>query len=114
MTKTIDTPQIKSLKKVAKSIKMPIQQITTLYVYWHKRGGYAGQNIINKVKSEALLKGWKKRDLRETNTPDGSIISNNQSITDPTKTYELVWSNSYGTTKASNRYTLFLKVINLV
>lgn len=93
----------KDQKKILRSIKFPGGKPD-----WSKRGGYAGQKTIKKVVDAAKAAGWKEKKSTPTASASGSMMGHDTVYVDD-QGNELGIDQSYGVTKADNRYSMRVK-----
>jgi hypothetical protein len=104
---------LKDLKKLARSLKLPgssefIAGDTSSSISWSKKGGFAGDKAIAKVVEAAKADGFVKSGHREGGTPDGSTIANGTVYSKGNITLNV--SSSYGATQAYNRFSIRVTV----
>lgn len=74
---------------------------------WSKHGGYAGQRTIERVKQTVIALGWTHTPDGGA-SPDGGTIRHGSIFTSP-EGHRIGFSASYGVTKESNRYSIWLE-----
>lgn len=100
-----------SLQQVAKSIKFPSGSARKEYggsIHWSKRGGHAGDKIVQAVLYNAKKSGWKVETDKQTNNATGDVVTNIDALVDPTGRYKLTGYSKYGVTSSDNWYDLKL------
>lgn len=93
------------IKAIIKALPKDADKMFMNSVYWSKRGGYAGEKMIDKIKEKLMAIGFKKGGVSGSNTPDGSTIGFGEVLV-----HKLGWtarlSKSYGVTASSNNYSV--------
>jgi hypothetical protein len=76
---------------------------------WSKKGGLGGGKVISRVENAAKAAGWQKGGYRDSSVSDGSRVGNDNVWRD-TAGNEMTLSSSYGSTQASNWYSIDVKL----
>ena len=103
----------KTVKTLTKDLGLPsgceihTYEDNAVTITWTKRGGYAGEKILDRVRKKAIDNGWKAKNADSANHPDGSWVANSD-------TYEkgmalITFRTHYGNTASDNRYSLTVR-----
>lgn len=96
-----------NIKQAVKGLKMPSGTVyTDTSARWAKYGGHAGRKSITRVLELAQSLGWKKKETKGYNSPDGSVVGHEVFYTDPTGQFQLSTDAHYGGTKESNSFSI--------
>lgn len=78
---------------------------------WNKRGGFAGDKAVERVKAAAIKAGWSNTPTSHA-VPDGSTIGRGGVFYSP-EGHQLNANSSYGGVKSDNYFTISLKLVPL-
>jgi hypothetical protein len=103
-----------SLMKAVRKI-LPTSDTTSIsgYLSWSKRGGYAGEKMVDRIKERLIAIGFKKDTVGGNNTPDGSYFGFSERLVQKKLGWEALLRKSYGPSASSNSYTATVKKIKV-
>lgn len=102
------------MKKLASSLKFPSGSGRREYsttIYWAKRGGHGGAKTVSAVVDNAIKSGWTKPESKHTSNATGDIVTNQDSLIDPSGKYMLKSYKRYGNTASENWFELTIELI---
>ncbi len=108
-SKSLQGAMDKSIKQTKKMIPAGSSVTEDGGFSWSKKGGYAGEKLIQKYKEMYKSAGWKPKQTTSSGSPDGSVISNNNILVSPDGELEVAFSSSYGVMSSDNRYDIDMK-----
>jgi hypothetical protein len=81
------------------------------YISWSKRGGYAGEKMLERLKEKLMGIGFKKESVSGSNSPDGSTVGFGEKLIYKPLGWSASFSKSYGSTASSNSYSVTVQKI---
>jgi hypothetical protein len=75
---------------------------------WYKKGGYAGEKTIDRVREEALKQGWVETESKSLTTPS-DIVLNSDELTSPDKKWKLKFGVRWGYSSSDNSFVIELR-----